>query len=137
MSLWADVLFADGLWAPGLWATDVVDGVPDLAGFTYAEAALILADLGLLLAGGPFLGRILGQTPLAGTPIELGETITVTEETQRVYGVNVGDMQPEDVVVNGPPMAVQLVITPGITRLQVLQAITALTNYLNSRKFPS
>jgi PASTA domain len=137
VSFWKPGFWKTGFWKPGFWAEDGNVTVPDLTSFSYADATLILTALGLLITGGPFLNPILSQSPVAGSLVSSGTTVTVTEEVVRVYGVDVGGMQPKDVVINGPPLPIQLAVDPQVTRLQLLQALEGLRNYIKTRKFPS
>lgn len=137
MSFWKPGFWKTGFWKPGFWAEDLTIAVPDLISFSYADGALILTALGLLITGGPFPGPILSQSPVAGSLVSPGTTVTVTEELVRIYGINVGGMQPEDVVINGPPLPIQLAVDPKATRLQILQALEGIRNYIKTRKFPS
>lgn len=109
---------------------------PDITGFPYADAQLILEAEGLQIFGGPFPGIVLTQNPAPGQIVAPGTLIAVS--TFRVYGVDIGDMQPSNVSLQDIGHDVQLSINSqqGLSRLELLQALQGITNYIRSKKFP-
>ena len=114
--------------------------VPDVRGFTYADALLIAADQGFTLTGGPFEGFVLDQAPPPDSIVDPATQILVLNSGSRYFGVDIGDMQPSDVNATRADFAhaVQVIIDLGVSakRIDILQAIEAITNYIRSRKFP-